>query len=373
MKRLRTSLIIKLLIWLNAASAILLLISGYSYLLDPSRFWYISFTGLVFPVLASVNLLFLFFWLFTRRRLAIIPVIALLACIPAIAKTFAFHPSKSFQKVKSPANLRILSWNVGLMNVMAKDTQTAIIKNLEILDAIEDADADVICLQEFLTSVVADGHYNFLDSIKRTMNYPYHFFSIDFDEGFFVSGTVVISRLPITDSISVDFPGPFRGSVVKAGIKVGKDTVDVITSRLQSLNFKRDEYAIFSNLKKARPKALKGSRTMLKKLKYAYGERKHQVEMISGLIRQSNRPVIFTGDLNDVPAGFAYQKIRGEMHDAWLSAGWGIGRTFRKISPTLRIDYIFSDANYKPRQTRRLLTTGSDHYGLVTDLEIAGE
>ncbi len=368
MKRISTSFIISVLVWINVAGVIFLLISGYSYLLNPARFWYISFTGLVFPVIAAANLLVVFFWLIIRRKIALLSFAGLLACIPALVKIFAFQPAKTFQSAKAPGALRVLTWNVGLMNVMAKDTQTAIVKNLEILDAIRAADADVICLQEFLTSVVPDGHYNFLDSIKRTMGYPHHFFSIDFDEGFFVSGTVVISRLPITDSMAVDFPGPFRGSLVKTGIIKGKDTIDFITSRLQSLNFKRDEYAIFSNLKRARPEALKGSRTMLKKLRYAYGEREEQVRMINALIDGSQRAVIFTGDLNDVPSGFAYHKIRGKMHDAWLEAGWGIGRTFRRISPTLRIDYIFSDKRLKPVQTKRLLTTGSDHYGLVADL-----
>ncbi|RYG22775.1 MAG: hypothetical protein EOO01_44875, partial [Chitinophagaceae bacterium] len=287
MKRISTSFIIRVLVWINVGGVILLLISGYSYLLNPARFWYVSFTGLVFPVIAAANLLAVFFWLFIRRKFALLSFAALLACIPALVKIFALQPAKTFQSVKAPGALRVVTWNVGLMNVMAKDTQTAIVKNLEILNAIREADADVICLQEFLTSVVPDGHYNFLDSIKRTMGYPYHFFSIDFDEGFFVSGTVVISRLPITDSMAVDFPGPFRGSLVKAGIVRGKDTIDFITSRLQSLNFKRDEYAIFSNLKKVRPEALKGSRTMLKKLRYAYGEREEQVRMINALIDSS--------------------------------------------------------------------------------------
>ncbi len=370
MKRKSRSFIIKLLVWINAAGAILLLISGYSYLLDPARYWYISFTGLLFPVIAVANLLMALFWLIRAKKYSLISFLAILACIPTILKTIALNPARNFQIEKKTGTLRIVSWNVGLMNVMAKDTQTAIIKNLEILEAIRESNADVLCLQEFLTSVVPDGHYNFLDSIKRTMNYPYHFFSIDFNEGFFVSGTVVISRLPLTDSKAINFPGPFRGSVVKTGILFEGDTLSIITSRLQSLNFKRDEYAIFSNLKKARPEALKGSRTMLKKLRYAYGERKEQVRMIKDLADSSVHPVIFCGDLNDVPASFAYNEIRSRRRDAWLSAGSGIGRTFRKISPTLRIDYIIFDRSFRSVQTKRLLTTGSDHYGIVSDISM---
>ena len=370
MKRPSASFFVKLLVWINVFAAILLLISGYSYLLNPAKLWYVSFTGLIFPVLAGANLLLLLFWIIVRKKLALVSLLPLLACIPTIRKTIAFHPKQTFHAVKEGTHLRIATWNVGLMNLMAKDTQIAIEGNLEILNAIRQSNADVVCLQEFLTNREPNGHYNFLDSIKRTMNYPYHYFKIDNDEDFFVSGTAILSRLPIADSMAIAFAGPFRGSVVKAAIKFGNDTIDIISSRLQSLNFKRDEYAIFSNLKKAKPKALKGSRTMLKKLRYAYGEREEQVKIIDSLLGLSSRPSIFTGDLNDVPASFAYHKIRGEMQDAWLTKGWGIGRTFRKISPTLRIDYIFYGKPFKAIQTKRLLTTGSDHYGLLTDLSL---
>ncbi len=56
------------------------------------------------------------------------------------------------------------------------------------------------------------------------------------------------------------------------------------------------------------------------------------------------------------------------MYDAWLNKGFGTGRTFKYISPTLRIDYIFYDSNFKNLQTGKIITSGSDHYGLVTDI-----
>jgi endonuclease/exonuclease/phosphatase (EEP) superfamily protein YafD len=81
-------------------------------------------------------------------------------------------------------------------------------------------------------------------------------------------------------------------------------------------------------------------------------------------------PVLFCGDLNDVPNSYTYFTVRGDMQDAFLKKGFGIGRTFSAISPTLRIDYIFADDNFKIIQFNRLVKHYSDHFMLVADIEM---
>lgn len=355
----------------NVLAAVLLLMAGYSYLLNPINWWVFAMAGLIFPVIFASTLLLMCFTLFIHRKIALITLSALLFTIPTFLKCFSFGSKMDFITQRAPDQLRVVSWNVGLMSLNAPDTLVAIKQNLEILHALKKTDADIICLQEFLTSLVPNGHYNFLDSIKRTQNYPYHFFSVDYDvyEGFFVSGTLILSRYPLTNTVRKPFHGPFRGSVVTADINFNNRKINLISSRLQSLNFKRDEYAIFNNLKKGKKDALKGSGTMIRKIKYAYAQRMHQVQLIKAL-HQNATPQIFTGDLNDVPGSFAYAQIKDNMKDAWLSKGFGIGRTFSKISPTLRIDYIFYSKQLQATQIKRIITKkGSDHYGLEADFK----
>ena len=43
------------------------------------------------------------------------------------------------------------------------------------------------------------------------------------------------------------------------------------------------------------------------------------------------------------------------MQDAFLKKGFGIGRTFSALSPTLRIDYIFTDKHFKIKQFNRII------------------
>ena len=57
-------------------------------------------------------------------------------------------------------------------------------------------------------------------------------------------------------------------------------------------------------------------------------------------------PIIICGDFNDTPVSYAYQQLGDNMIDAFLESGNGIGASFSKI-PTLRIDYIFLNKDFK--------------------------
>jgi endonuclease/exonuclease/phosphatase family metal-dependent hydrolase len=58
------------------------------------------------------------------------------------------------------------------------------------------------------------------------------------------------------------------------------------------------------------------------------------------------------------------------MQDAFLKKGFGIGRTFSGLSPTLRIDYIFADRHFRIKQFSRIARKLSDHYMLLADVEL---
>lgn len=362
----------KLLLLSNVFFAIILLFSAYSWVFPPDKWWPIAFSGLLFPILLIIVTIYAIVGFIFRKKIAWLSLIVLLLSLPAIFRFVPKRTSTQFTMQKEKTDIRVLSWNVGLMSFGAKDTVEAIAQNIQILDAIRESDADILCLQEFLTSEIPDGHYNFMDSIKRTMRYPYRYFCIDRSDinGFFTSGTLIMSRFPITDTGRTAFAPPFLGSVAHVTVDVNGQPIDIFTTRLQSLNFNKNEYAIFDKLKSADVNALDGSKSLFKKIKYGYQNRKEQIDITHQLVHSSKRPVVFAGDLNDLPNSYAYNKIKGSFTDVWLKHGAGMGRTFRKISPTLRIDYVFTNDLFESKQIKRIITTGSDHYGLLTDIAL---
>mgnify|MGYP003949570147 CR=1 FL=1 len=88
-------------------------------------------------------------------------------------------------------------------------------------------------------------------------------------------------------------------------------------------------------------------------------------------MNKSPHPVVFCGDVDDVPNSYVYFKIKGNLQDAFLKKGLGLGRTFQFFSPTLRIDYIMADKRLKVEQFTRLGYPYSDHYPQVMDVSFA--
>ena len=86
--------------------------------------------------------------------------------------------------------------------------------------------------------------------------------------------------------------------------------------------------------------------------------RSQQVQDVKREILKSPYPVLLTGDFNDVPNSYSHQVIAAELSDAFAEKGWGLGRTFQFLSPTLRIDYIFYG---QPLQLVRFLQYNWDH------------
>ena len=61
------------------------------------------------------------------------------------------------------------------------------------------------------------------------------------------------------------------------------------------------------------------------------------------------------------------------MKNAFDEKGTGIGRTFYGISPTLRIDNIFTDERFRIDQYVRIKKKLSDHFPIIADLYLNKE
>jgi endonuclease/exonuclease/phosphatase family metal-dependent hydrolase len=175
----------------------------------------------------------------------------------------------------------------------------------------------------------------------------------------------------MADTGRVYYPKPGITEVLLyADLKFNGDTIRVYTTHLQSVLFTKTDYDKIEHIQHGGEGVIKNSRSIFSKLKLAATIRGRQANCARDELGRSPYPVIFTGDLNDVPTSYTYAAVRGDMHDAFLSKGFGIGRTFSAISPTLRIDYIFTDKRFSILQVNRYVRELSDHYMLVADVSM---
>ena len=357
-------------IYFHIVVTFLFLLSCLVPFLNPQKWWWITFLGLGFPILLALVIFFMFFWLVLKPRFAWISVVALLFALKNIFVFFAFNKSGSFNYKKETGDIRVASWNVARFVEMKRNNNKGSQTRLKMMDLIKEQDADILCFQEFFHSNDSAWYQN-INYISENFHYPYWFYSHDIDGDQHFTGTIIFSRYPIIDSGLVRYPRPtLPEALMHVDVKMKEDTIRVLSTHLQSLQLGRDDYARIDELKRVGDSLFDNSKTILSKLKHGASLRSIQADVVKQLIADSPYPVLFAGDLNDVPNSYTYFAVKGDLQDAFLKKGFGIGRSFNGLSPTLRIDYIFADNHFKIRQFNRLVRTLSDHYMLVADVKL---
>lgn len=360
----------KFLIVVNFILAIVFLLACLAPYLNPGKWWFISWLGLVFPFLLLLLIVSILFWIFLKVRFALIFFAVLLLGWQSIHVFFAFHGSHEFNYEKKRDVLRIVTWNVARFIEIKKNNNAGSQTRLKMMQLLLQQNADVLCLQEFHTAARED-YYDNINYIRKRLNYPYHYFSFDEDGSKLYYSSIIFSRLPIIDTGTVIYPKPsLPEALLHADIKFNDDTIRVFTSHLQSVQFKKRDFERIDEIRNYDDSIVSNSRTIFSKLRRSITNRSVQVGIIREQLKRSKHPIVFCGDFNDVPNSYTYFSIRGDMQDAFLEKGAGIGRTFTSLSPTLRIDYILASKEFSILQFNRVVKNYSDHYMLVTDLKL---
>lgn len=368
MPKIKLPILKRIFILINIGVIICYLLTCLLPFVNTEILWFIAILGLGFPLLFFALFGFVIFWLIFRSRWWLISLIALFIGYKQVFSVFAFNAPTKFSLNKPPSTLRVLHWNVTNWD-NEEDNSGNNYKN-DMFDLIKKQDADVLCFQEFYEP--SKDNKNLKSNILafQKMGYKDYFFisSSEYRTGH-TSGIAIFSKYPISNSVHYPFSDEPRGEhLLQTDVHVENETFRIFTTHLQSVRFDGSDYDNFNSLKRGKNPRLHGSRTLLSKLKRGYEYRYEQAELVNSKIAASPYPVIVTGDFNDVPNSSTYFKIKGNLQDAFLKKGTFLGRTFRFLSPTLRIDYILADTSFKVTQYKRLTVPYSDHYGLVADL-----
>jgi len=357
------------LVVLNIITAVLYLLSCLAPYIKPTDSWIIAVLGLAFPFLLALLIGFIFLWLILKLRRVLYSIIVLLAGYKSISVFWAFNAPSAFQYQKKPNQIRIASWNVARFLEWKRNNNEKSQARLKMLDQIQKQNPDILCLEEFFHSPDS-AFYNNISEIKA-MGYPYYFFSYDPDGDYQYIGAAIFSKYPMLDTGLVRYFRPsMTEALVHADIKVNEDTIRVFATHLQSVQFRQKDYEAINEIKSVEDSLIGNSKTVLAKLRKAIILRSSQADVARQIMDDSPYPTIFCADLNDTPNSYTYSTIRGDMEDAFLAKGFGIGRTFSSLSPTLRIDYIFTDDQFSIKQFTRVVKYLSDHFMIMADVEL---
>lgn len=360
----------RFLLTINVIIVFFFLLACLAPYVNPEKWWFMSVLSLAFPFLLIAVIICFIFWVFVKPKFAILCIIALLIGWKNTRTLFALNSQHIFNYTKKKDELRIVSWNVARFIELKKNNNKGSQQRMEMMELLKKQNADVLCLQEFHTSVSPE-YYNNISYIQKELNYSWFYFSYVPDTKDHWYSSIIFSRLPMIDSGIITYPKPgITEILLHADLKFNNDTVRVYTTHLQSVLFEKADYEKIEKIQEADDDLLKNSKSIFSKLRIASRIRSRQADAAENQVKSSKYPVLFTGDLNDVPTSYTYSTIRGDMHDAFLEKGFGTGRTFSSLSPTLRIDYIFADKNFSVQQFSKSSRSLSDHYMIVADVKL---
>lgn len=352
----------------NVIIVLLYLLACLIPVLPEGKFWPVALLGLIFPLLVCIVLGFLLLWLLARSRWFILSLAALLLSWQQLSVFAGFHTNAGFVLPKTSETLRVLSWNLSSWGETIKKRKKGVTYRPLMADLVKKQQADVLCFQEFW-DVNARSSDSILPIFKEA-GYPYSYFVKSIiNKRSIKTGVAILSKFPIIDTGKFTFgEDDFAEHLIYADISFNNQKVRVFTTHLQSVQFETKEYPTLQKIKYAEDRGLKDSKTALAKLKRAYHFRGAQADLVHQKITESPYPVIICGDFNDVPNSYTYFTIGKDLQDVFLKKGRGFGRTFRYISPTLRIDYILADKKFRVKQYECIPTDLSDHYPVIADL-----
>lgn len=335
---------------INIGTAILLLLSYLAPFVPPDRFWPLAFFGLAYPYLALVNIGFLVIWILQRSVRLLLPLLSLLLGFNFFVNTFQLLPKFN----STDSGIKVLSYNV---NSFRYDLRTHRTGNPKILEYFKTSGAEIICLQE---GTLLNGGKLSPKGMKDALseiNYYQLASSGDY------SGLITLSKYPIISMGEIRFPGS-SNLVLFSDIKISnRQIIRVYNCHLQSYSIDPDEYSVIDSIGSgSNREQIKEARQVSYKLKIGFKMRAFQARKVADHIKKSPYPVIVCGDFNDTPVSYAYRKVKGELKDAFVEAGWGISNSYNGELPSFRIDYILYDKKFKAVNYSRDRVIYSDHF-----------
>lgn len=358
---------------LNIGAIVWLLLCLAAAYTHPTTIRYISMFSLGAPLAILANMLFVLYWLvFSSRKLrAVLSTVALIVCYKLVVMIWGFSYFEKNDLYNATGRLKVMHWNCHGMGIFEKANVSSYEKKM--MDYIHSVDADIVCLPEFNVP-----KYQIMtpaaNAIMRKNGFVDYRFQADNTLGrnTFL-GTAVFSRYPMFN---------FRANkltdyiyLLQADVRINTgDTLRMFFAHLNTFGLSDQDKDYIEKLTKNQTGVTAGvnrARSYLWKFNYAFVRRAKEVAIANDIILQSPYPVIITGDLNDLPASYTYTQLKGELSDAFVEKGTGLGRTYNRLSPTLRIDFIFFDPTLlKCIGYRSDYTALSDHNPVIANFEI---
>lgn len=346
--------------FLMLIAAGLLLLSNVSHFINPAKAWLMTVFGLMYVPLLALNLA-LFVWaVFRKSKASIIPLIALMPSLFIVGRYVRLSsPDTDAQDADA---VKIVSYNVGQFGLFGKDSS---VKNSSecadsILSAIAAMDPDIVCFQEF--------HVSGSKTVKKMVSKYFKGYNVDYHlrtGGGNGTGNVTLSRYKTLDKGKITFENSSNLALYTDYDIKGK-RFRVYNCHFQSYNFSLAR--LMMSMRSDYRAALKDSED---RIKASIALRPKQVDKVMRSIAEGPVNAIVTGDFNDNPISYTYNRLSRGRRDSFKDAGRGFGASHSFLWPFLRIDYVLYPKDCRAVSHDVVRLPYSDHYPVVAQVALS--
>lgn len=372
-----------------------MLATGYAGLLNPTKWPLLALAGYVFPLFLIATIVFMFVWLFIKKRYVLLSFVALIA---------AYNPVTLYCPVVWGENtdetgenrLKVLTYNTcnwGKGSGGATDLEDF----TNMLDYLHEQHADVMCLQEstpstqiyeLFDSIFADGPRYYIDTISSPT-----------DGGLAMT---LISRFPVKRKQRIDIrskgnnAAAFWVEMPKRENSNKPQMLCIVNCHLETVGMSvkdKDEFSsamhsmAHGHAEKDSLRSL--SHLLIGKISAAAQIRAPQADIVSDFVAQQltehpETPLLVCGDFNDIPHSYTRYRIQypqmldterdsdiTPLTDCYQVAAFGPGYTIYRNAMRVRIDNILCSQHFSPIHTKTDRSIRmSDHFPVIALLDM---
>lgn len=359
--------------WLNIAAGIVLLLTYLAPQVSPETAWLPALLAMGFTYQLALHAGFIGWWFFMRRKRMLLSGALLLLGFTHIGDHVqVFGRNDPSEKIHG-AGMKVMSYNVRLFDLYnwSKNKET----RDSIFSLLHREDPDILCLQEYFYS--PDQRFfrtreNLLSDFRFVGVHERFNKKARSDQHF---GIATFSSLPIIKKGFIDFPENPENQCIWTDIAAKHDTIRVYNAHLASYHFGDADYKFIKELDTdTHTDSLKqGGERILKRLRRGFRLRADEVRRIAEHMKESPHPVLYCGDMNDVPMSYGYGTLRELLSDAFVESGSGTGGTYIGDLPSLRIDHILYGEGLDAWGFRTLTEELSDHRAISATIGLVQE
>ena len=344
---------------LNLILALGLILTTMAGTMAPSRSVLPSLAAYGYLPLLAANVLMILIWLLMKRWTWLLSA-ATIALRWSMVGLFFQVGGLTFKEVDAtehPYAFSLMTYNVHHFHGNSDQPQNTDSIAQGFLDLVAKHHPDILCLQEYAApkslqvndSLVLMGYNHYYGAHTSSKGLPY--------------GTVVYSKLPITYVTRLD------SEKLLVEVLHEQQRMRLCCIHMDSYRFDAADREEIERMRHGEMQET--SRRTLDKVKETL--LCHEKEWTQGLkpaVTESSLPLVVAGDFNDIPGSWLYWQVAHELRDCYRDRGLGMSTTYNGGFPKVRIDMVFHSERLNTLRYKRIKTSLSDHYPVLTTLEL---